>query len=136
MYAAALGIDWTTLEREELLHRSFALGVAAACGYHDSREYERLQTAVDRAYDRSLVELAYSEGKQKASKLRRETADAEEIWKALVEETSTSISDSLDRTTPPSRFDLPPSVLRTDLLDRPRSDSRDAVQLPPFLRRE
>lgn len=135
VYVSDFGTDWTTLERTEILRRAFALGVAAACGQQDLREYERLYTTVDRAYDQSLVELAYGEGKQKGSKLRREVSDVELVWKTLVEDASPLVTGRLDRTRPVTRFDLPSSLVRIRLLDRPRSDSRDAVRSPAFLRR-
>lgn len=137
VYRSTLGTDWTTLAREEVLDRAFALGVAAACGHHHPEEYERLKSAVDGAYDRSMVELAYSEGKQKANKMRRAAGDTESIWQTLVEdEDGSDLTDSIDRTRPPSRFDLPASLTRLSLLDKQHPDQRQSLDLPSFLRRE
>lgn len=137
VYASELGTDWTTLGRDEALHRAFALGVAAACGHHHPDELDRLQRAVEGAYDRSLVELAYSEGRQKANRLRREAGDAESVWQQLVEEDEGStLRSAVDRTRPPTRLDLPPSLSRIGLLDRVDPDHRESLGLPRFLRRD
>lgn len=137
VYLAELGTDWTDLPREEILHRAFALGVEAACGRHHPEEYERLEAAVEGSYDRSLVELAYSEGRQEATRLRRDVGDAEAVWRQLVEaEEGTALSAAVDRTRPASRLDLPSSLSRLELLDRTEHDSRRSLDLPPFLRRD
>ena len=137
VYDSEFGTDWTTLDRQEVLQRAFALGVAASCGRRHPEEYERLVAAVDGAYDRSMVELAYSEGKQKAARLRRTADDTAEVWHELVVgESTTTLADVVDRTRPPSRFDLPPALARTKLLARRQTDGRDALRLPGFLRRD
>ncbi|EJN60306.1 hypothetical protein [Halogranum rubrum] len=137
MYVSDLGTDWTVLARDEALHRAFALGVAAACGHHHPDEYNRVVAAVDSAYERSMVELAYSEGRQKANDLRSDATGAEAIWKQLVDEDDQSaLSAAVDRTRPPARLDLPASLSRIGLLDRSTPDQRESLSLPSFLRRD
>ncbi|SDM17403.1 hypothetical protein SAMN04487949_1143 [Halogranum gelatinilyticum] len=138
MYAAELGTDWTDLSRDEVLHRAYALGVAAAMGERHPDEYDRLRATVDTSYERSMVELAYREGRQEANEFRQTAsdADARTMWRTLVDGESTSLETVVDRHRPPSRFDLPPSLARTTLLDRPRADGRDRLNLPDFLRRD
>lgn len=138
MYAAELGTDWTDLSRDEVLHRAYALGVAAAMGERHPDEYDRLRETVDTSYERSMVELAYREGRQEADDFRREAGDADPraMWRELVDGESTALEAVVDRHRPPSRFDLPPSLARTTLLDRPRADSRDRLGIPDFLKRD
>ncbi|MFC6725122.1 hypothetical protein ACFQE1_12205, partial [Halobium palmae] len=63
-YQDAFGTDWGELDREDVLTRAYALGVAAACGDRNPDELARLVDEVDTTYDRSMVELAFHEGKQ------------------------------------------------------------------------
>ena len=138
MYAAELGTDWTDLSRDEVLHRAYALGVAAAMGERHPDEYDRLRATVDTSYERSMVELAYREGRQEANEFRQTASDADAttMWRTLVDGESTPLETVVDRRRPPSRFDLPPSLARTTLLDRPRADGRDRLSIPDFLRRD
>lgn len=137
VYVSDLGTDWTTLDRDEALHRAFALGVATACGHPHPDEYDRVLAAVESAYERSMVELAYSEGKQKATDLRPDAADAEAVWTQLVDEDDGSaLSVAVDRVRPPARLDLPASLSRIGLLDRSNPDQRKSLDLPAFLRRD
>lgn len=138
MYAAELGTDWTDLSRDEILHRAYALGVAETMGERHPDEYDRLQGTVETTYERSMVELAYQEGKQEASQFRRESGDTDPtaVWDELVTGESARLPETVDRRRPPSRFDLPPSISRMRLLDRHRADSRDLLGLPEFLQRE
>ena len=137
VYDSAFGTDWTDLARDEILDRAFALSVAAACGRHHPEEYERLQAAVERSYDRSMVGLAYGEGKPQANELRRETTDTDAVWQQLVDEDGDApLSAAVDRTRPPTRLDLPTSLSRFELLDRSDPDQRESLGLPQFLRRD
>ena len=83
MYDERLGTDWTEISDEEAIDRAFALGVAAAFGYENRAEFDRLLGALDTAYDRSILDLAYEEGKQKADGLSRENS-ARDVWDRLV----------------------------------------------------
>ncbi|WP_435063439.1 hypothetical protein [Halobaculum sp. EA56] len=86
MYETRLGTDWEDIPEEEAIRRAYALGVAASFGYENREEFERLQDALDTSYDRSIVDLAYQEGKQEAAVVREdgETDTDEEVWDQLV----------------------------------------------------
>ncbi|ESP89571.1 hypothetical protein [Candidatus Halobonum tyrrellensis] len=84
MYEERLGTDWTDISDDEAIDRAFALGVAAAFGHEDRVEFDRLRTALDTAYDRSIIDLAYEEGRGKAEGLRRDADSETDIWEHLV----------------------------------------------------
>lgn len=88
MYEERLGTDWEDIADEEAISRAYALGVAASFGYENREEFTRLRDSLDSSYDRSIIELAYQEGKQEAAVVRSEyedDADDESVWDHLVE---------------------------------------------------
>lgn len=88
MYEERLGTDWDDIADEEAISRAYALGVAASFGYENREEFTRLRDSLDSSYDRSIIELAYQEGKQEAAVVRSEYddhADDESVWDHLVE---------------------------------------------------
>lgn len=92
MYERSFGTEWTTLDREAAIERAFALGVADACGESRPDEYARVQEALPGAYDRSIVELAYEEGRTKALSLDRQGED--DVWGTLVDEDASEAVES------------------------------------------
>lgn len=124
MYAERYGTDWETLDHDEVVERAFALGVDAAFGSPNEEEYDRLVAELD-AYDRSLVELAYREGRSEALDLRREGDGEAAVWSELVEEELTDVGDQPG----PGNAGVPGLVDRLEALDRPT-----VTDLPEFLR--
>lgn len=124
MYERTYGTEWEDLRRQEAFDRAFALGVAAACDDGLPEEFERVLATADGAYARSLIQLAYDEGRTKALEAPA-AEDPEATWDELVdgETRAASLSGSLpgalseltvDRKTrdgPPSSLELP-SLLR------------------------
>jgi hypothetical protein len=153
-YEDAFGTDWTRLEREDVLSRAFALGVASACGRENAEELSRLVEEVDTTYDRSMVELAFHEGRQKGGSMRGRLADEAAVWAALVDDEDEADADgevpdsgedgessdpaerSHDRPKQASATDRPRALSRMTMLDRVTPDDREALRLPRFLRRE
>ncbi|MFC7135905.1 hypothetical protein ACFQRB_03585 [Halobaculum litoreum] len=86
MYEDRLGTDWTDISDEEAIRRAYALGVAAAFGYENREEFDRLRAALDTSYDRSIIDLAYQEGTQEARVVHAEsdTDDGAAVWAQLV----------------------------------------------------
>jgi hypothetical protein len=127
MYESTFGTEWDDLDKEDVLKRAFALGVAREIGDPDPDEYERLKTAADTSYRRSLVELAYDEGRQKAA---GRSGDADAVWEDLVVE-----PEGEGATGPPHREEGPPEMTsRPEPSALPRDDL-DRLRLPAFLRR-
>jgi len=54
----------------EVLDRAYALGVASVCGDPDRTAYDDLKRNSPDAYDESIVELAYEEGRASALDIR------------------------------------------------------------------
>lgn len=138
MYEETFGTDWTTIEdREDAVRRAFALGVAARLGERHPGELDRISAEVDSSYDRSFVELAYHEGREKASDHEAaETDEEERVWTDLVEGTTEFAAQLPER----PEFD-DPETTRPDMLehvepDTMPDDSREAVERPKFLTRE
>lgn len=131
MYAERYGTDWTSLPHDEVVERAFALGVAAALGDADPEEYDRLVAEFDGydAYDRSLVDLAYREGRSEALDLRRAGDSTASVWEALVEDGVTTEEHSQRGPPGPTTTGPPGLVDRIDALDRPT-----LTDLPRFLR--
>lgn len=137
MYDAEFGTDWETLDKEEAVDRAFALGVLDSAGRPDREEYERVHAEVDTSYHRSMVELAYEEGKRKAAKLERlkkregTAPDPEDLWAELVDlEAPDRDEDAVG-----GRDGIPSALSRTDLLERLDPDDREALGFPDFLER-
>ena len=85
MYEETYSTDWTSLSREQSIKRAFALGVATGCGYPNPTEYDRLVGAVETAYDRSIVELAFQEGVSKGKDKYNNGMTSKQVWETLVE---------------------------------------------------
>jgi len=114
----------------EVLDRAYALGVASVCGDPDEAAYDRLKRNSPDAYDETIVELAYDEGRANALDLKASdtNADSEAIWERLVESEFGNEygSDSSDGV---------PEVLRRPNRSTPVDGLPKRLDLPPFLRR-
>ncbi|MFC6786904.1 hypothetical protein ACFQFH_13755 [Halobaculum halobium] len=127
MYETRLGTDWEELSGTEAIRRAYALGVAAAFGYENREEFDRLRGALDTSYDRSIIDLAYQEGKHEAEEVHADSegADGDDVWEQLIEGTTppADLSDSggPDAGSPAGRpitaTDLPSALGRVDLLE-------------------
>jgi hypothetical protein len=135
MYDRTYGTDWDTLEKADATERAFALGVAAVLGEPQPDEYERILETAANSYDRSIVELAYQEGKRKASGRRDEIDDAETVWQSLVEDDGPKTTVDEDDVPTGGRDGLPAALDDLALLDRPLDDELDRERLPEFLRK-
>ncbi|GAB3688045.1 hypothetical protein GCM10028857_21780 [Salinarchaeum chitinilyticum] len=138
MYEDRFGTDWTSIDdREEAVRRAFALGVDARMGEHYPGELDRISDEVESNYDRSFVELAYHEGRDKADRVDPEPGDdPNDVWEQVVAETTQlDPSDRPDAPEPHEKEGLPGALGGYDLDSRP-DDSREAVGRPKFLSRQ
>ncbi|MFB6101871.1 MAG: hypothetical protein ABEJ73_04830 [Haloplanus sp.] len=131
MYESEFDTGWDDLDKDGALERAFALGVARSLGEPNREEYERILDAADTTYRRSLIELAYEEGRQKASD--RTGEETQDVWEELVVETD------VDGTEPGTPGDVspggPPGMMsRPDPTVVPE-DGLNRMRLPDFLRR-
>ena len=143
MYDDSFDTEWTPEDvgREEAVWRAYALGAAAALGETHPGEYRKLVTATGR----SLVEMAYDEGKTEAANLDSQLAsgvDEDEldfpdretaVWSKLItyrEEEGDEFD--ADGGGGRDRDDLPDFLRRIDLDSLKRNDL-DKLRLPDFL---
>lgn len=115
---------------QEALKRAYALGVESVCGDSDDATYERLKQRSPDTYDKSIVELAYDEGRAKALELEAAEEDRERIWERLVE--TTFEHEAADRTDSPGGL---PELLSGPNEVGPAAGAPDSLDLPAFLRR-
>jgi len=116
----------------EVLDRAYALGVASVCGDPDRTAYDDLKRNSPDAYDESIVELAYEEGRASALDIEGEAED-EEIWEQLVE--SEFGSDYSEAEPREGRTEGIPEVLRRRKDTGPAEGPPGRLDLPSFLRR-
>ena len=146
MYEDSFSTNWDgdELDREEAIWRAYALGVAAALGEQHPEEYRQLVAATGR----SLVEMAYDEGKTSAADLdsRLASGAAEEdvsefpsreraVWSKLISYREGGGDGVETAGGGRERDDLPAFLYRVDLdaLDR---DDLARLRLPEFLSRK
>jgi len=126
--------DWDTLDKDEATERAYAIGVAEKLGEYNREELEAVYDEMGTNYHRSMVELAYREGRQEATAAVEQTDEnGEAVWTDLVKG-ETTVVDPDDRPTG-GRDGLPKALEPTELLDRQDVDSTEAMELPEFLER-
>ena len=124
--------EWDALTADEAIDRAYALGVAASFDEYHPEELEAIRAEMDSAYDKSVVDLAFDEGRTAA---RKAEADAEEtVWNDLVAGELVTVDP--DEVPTGGRDGLPEAIARTGALDRVDLDQRDAVELPKFLQKD
>ncbi|MFW6317927.1 MAG: hypothetical protein ACOC06_05600 [Halorubrum sp.] len=130
MYERTFGTEWEDLTREEAVERAFALGVAAGVDSPRPEELDRVLEAFPGSYDRSIVELAYDEGRTKAleAKAERDDPDDEDVWRSLVDGAGTPRE-------PPVPAALPGAIRELTLTDGPREGPPSSLDLPSMLRK-
>jgi hypothetical protein len=131
-YEREYATGWSALDRDEATERAYAIGVAEKLGEYNREELEAIYEEMDTSYNKSMVELAYREGRQEASDAAsRENADGEAVWAELVEG-ETVVVDPDDRPMG-GRDGLPEALGPSEVLDRQEVDSTDVVDRPGFL---
>ncbi len=128
MYDRLFGTEWEDITREEAVKRAFALGVAAGLGSGRPTELERVIGAFSGAYDRSLVELAYDEGRTKALDAAVETDDEEAVWNELVDAAGTPRSA-------PISASLPGAITELTLTRGPEEGPPSSLDFPSMLQK-
>ncbi len=133
-YEAAYGTDWDSLDKDEAIDRAYALGVAASLGEYHPEELEAIREEMDTAYNKSVVDLAFEEGKNEGREARPAGDDEGAVWSELVEgETVTVDEDDLPTG---GRDGLPDAIDKMEALDRPKMDKNEAVERPEFLEKD
>lgn len=143
--------ELAALDGESAAERAYELGVIDACKQSPrasatvrdrmaalaqvdtERALERLRGTGDTSYDRSLINLAYDEGRTRGLKLVRDGDGAEAVWEKLVGETT----DADVEGTKSETFEeaLPGALGRLRAFDvEPDTGPPETLSLPTFLR--
>jgi len=131
-YEAEFDTGWETLGKDEATTRAYAIGVAERLGEHNRDELKAIYAEMDSAYHRSMVELAYEEGRNEAKAAADPNSDdADAVWAELVQGEVTTV----DPDDVPRRDSLPEALGSGELLDKQDVDSTEAVDKPDFLDR-
>lgn len=134
LYANEYDDDWDTLDRDEATERAYAIGVAEKLGEFNREELEAVYDEMDTSYNKSMVELAYREGRQEAAEAAKQSDEnGQAVWAELVEGEETYVEPE----EPPTggRDGLPKALEPNEVLDRQEVDSTDIVDRPEFLDR-
>ena len=132
-YEQSYGTDWESLDQNEALRRAYALGVGAALGEYHREELEAIREEMDSAYDKSLVELAFEEGKNEGKEVKPERDEDRAVWNELV---TGELPLEPDERPTGGRSGLPEAIDAPESLEFPDRDSTDALDLPEFLEKE
>jgi hypothetical protein len=132
-YERTHGTDWETLGVDEAVDRAYALGVAASLGEFHPEELEAIREEMESAYDRSVVDLAFEEGKSEGKEIDTAEESDQQVWNELVGEDPVTADDDVPTG---GRTGLPEAVDRIDAIERLDLDSTDPVDRPSFLERE
>jgi hypothetical protein len=136
MYERAFDVDWTSLSGEEAIRRMYSLGIATELGYEHPEERTRIQELASSAYERSVLELSFEEGRRKVRDVRPLHETDEETWTELVESVDdpSPSRESLAIDSVPD--DVPDAVDRPSLLSGFDADDLDRLRLPSLLERD
>jgi len=133
LYDEQYGTGWTTLDRDEATERAYALGVAEALGEYNREEFEAVHAEPSTAYGKSMVELAFREGKNEGREYEP-PADADTdraAWADLVEGETVTVDE--DDVPTGGRDGIPEAVDKIDAIEKPNPDEVDATERPDFL---
>jgi hypothetical protein len=133
-YEREFDTGWDTLEKDDATTRAYAIGVAERLGEFNRDELQAIYAEMDSAYHRSMVELAYEEGRNEAKAVAdADSDDADAVWAELVQGEVTTVDP--DDIPERGRDSLPDALDSGELLDRQDVDSTEAVDRPDFLER-
>lgn len=134
LYEREFDTGWDDLDKDEATDRAYAIGVAERLGEFNREELEAIYAEMNSAYHKSMVELAYDEGRNEAKRAAETTsADREALWDDLVNGEKVYIDE--DDVPTGGRDGLPSTLDKSELLDKQSVDSTEAVDRPDFLER-
>lgn len=134
-YEQTYGTDWDTLDVDAAVDRAYALGVAASMDEYHRDELEAIRNEAGSAYERSVIDLAFEEGKNEGKEIdTEEIANGADPWDALVNEDPVA----LDAEDVPSGGEsgIPDAIDKIDAIEQPDLDSTEAMDRPDFLEGE
>ncbi|MFB6252178.1 MAG: hypothetical protein ABEI27_10935 [Halobellus sp.] len=135
MYERAFDVDWASLSGEEALRRMYSLGVATELGHERPEERARIQKLASSAYERSVLDLAFEEGRRKVKDIRSPHDTDEETWTELVESVDDPSPSRESLTVDSIPEDVPDAVDRPPLLGGFSAEDLGRLRLPSLLER-
>ncbi|WP_302082749.1 hypothetical protein [Salinibaculum rarum] len=135
-YERAYGTDWGTIDKDEAIDRAYALGVAASLGEYHPDELDRVREEMDTSYNKSVVDLAFDEGRNEARELDADAGEdaADPVWSELVEGETITVDE--DDVPTGGRDGLPNAIDKMKALDRPEPGKNEAIDRPDFLEKD
>ena len=135
-YERAYGTEWESLDKDEAIDRAYALGVATSLGEYHPDELDRVRAEMDTSYNKSVVDLAFDEGKNEAREfdVESERTDDDPVWAELVEGETVTVDE--DDVPTGGRDGLPGALDKIDALDKPEPGKNEAVDRPDFLEKD
>lgn len=122
-YERNFDTDWENIDVETASLHAYAIGVSEIIGEENGTHLDRLSDAMETGYERSVVELAFEEGKREARNIDR----SEHVWDELFQRRGGERSEPVT--------DVPELVNRVAMLDSFDLDRPNAMELPEFLQR-
>ena len=133
-YERAFGTDWEEIDEDEAVNRAYALGVAASLGEYHREELDAIRAEMSSAYNRSVVDLAYEEGRGEAKEIDVPTEKEDAVWNELVSGETVTVDP--EDTPTGGRTGLPEAIDVTEVIKRKEPDSTESLELPDFLTNE
>lgn len=126
-YDQVFGTDWEKLEIDAAVDRAYAIGVSEVFGEKNREELQAIYDEMDTTYDRSIVELAYEEGRSEARDIDNDIEN-DSRWSALLtDEWVQNNSSDVEESSSPELLNI------NSLLERSEIDSTEVVSRPEFL---
>lgn len=136
MYERAFDTEWESLSGDEAIRRMYVLGIATELGHAERGERDRIRDLAGSAYERSVLDLAFQEGRREVQDVRPLHESDEETWSVLVDADDATVPDP-DALQPDSGGrETPDAVDRPSLLGGYDIDELGRLSLPSFLTRE
>ena len=133
-YDREFDTGWNSLDKDDATTRAYAIGVAERLGEFNREELHAIYGEMDSAYHRSMVELAYEEGRNEAKAAADpDSADGDAVWAELVQGEVVTVDP--ENVPERGRDSLPDALDSGELLDRQDVDSTETVERPDFLDR-
>ncbi|MFA1611408.1 hypothetical protein [Halobellus rubicundus] len=135
MYERAFDVGWESLSAEEAVERMYALGIATELGHEFPEERKRLRGLASTAYERSVLDLAFEEGRREVRDVRPNHETDEGAWEELIEAADSPAPARESLSVDPST-DVPEVVDRPGALDGFDIDELGRLRFPSLLKRD
>ena len=136
MYERVFETGWESLSGEEAIRRMYVLGIATELGHRLPDERSRIRALASNAYERSVLDLAFEEGKRQVQDVRPHHESDEDTWEALIESAESPSPPPESLTVEDRPAEIPDAVDRPPLLDGFDAGDLERLKFPSLLRRD